>query len=244
MRAHRPCRGGFGRLIPTPAPLAPFAAQWGFTDETLPLLRQALTHTSMARRDTPGNERLEFLGDALLGAWVARYLFTALPPDTAEDTLTRARTEVIRGETLAHAARQMGLSDLLVVGQGERKERRHTHDGLLADAFEALAAAIFLAQGEDALAAFLTTALADPLARVVAAPPPPDPKTRLQERLQATGRGLPTYHTREATGAGHDHHFVVEVVAEDGAVLGQGAGPNKRTAGREAALAALSALDW
>lgn len=202
-------------------------------------MRTALTHTSAAPTIEQGNERLEFLGDALLGAFVARYLIDALPPTTDEATLTRARVQVIRRETLAQIARNLGLPDLLRVGHGERKEKRHTHDGLLADAFEALIAAQFLDNGPDLTETFLCETLGDVLASVVADPPAPDPKTLLQNRLQSQGKGLPVYRLVEATGEGHDHHFVVEVATEAGQVLGRGDGPNKRTAETVAARAAL-----
>lgn len=223
------------------SPLAEFAARWGFAPDS-PRLRAALTHTSAAPTIELGNERLEFLGDALLGAFVARFLLEALPPATNEATLTRARVQVIRRETLASVAREIGVSDLLHVGPGERKEKRHTHDGLLADAFEALLAVQYLDNGAGAVETFLTETLQTVLNAVVADPPAPDPKTRLQGRLQAEGKGLPVYHVVEATGIGHDHHFVVEVATEAGQVLGRGDGPNKRTAEAKAARIALESL--
>ena len=215
-----------------------FAARWGFAARS-PRLRAALTHTSAAPTIEQGNERLEFLGDALLGAFVARFLLDALPTATDEATLTRARVQVIRRETLACIAREIGVSELLRVGPGERKEKRHTHDGLLADAFEALIAAQFLDNGTEALETFLRETLQTVLKEVVASPPAPDPKTRLQGKLQAGGHGLPVYHLIEATGVGHDHHFVVEVATGAGKILGRGDGPNKRTAEANAARAAL-----
>jgi ribonuclease-3 len=224
------------------SPLAAFAARWGFAPDSI-RLRAALTHRSVAPSPAASNERLEFLGDALLSAFVARYLLDALPPDTPEGVLSRARVQVVRKETLAEAARAMGVSDLLEVGPGERKEGRHTHDGLLADAFEALVAARFLDDGEAAMAALLRDALAGPLAQVAASPPGADPKTRLQERLQAVGRGLPTYPIVEASGSGHHHVFVAEARSADGALLGRGEGPTKRAAQAAAAEDALARLD-
>jgi ribonuclease III len=218
------------------------AGRFGFPPGS-PLLRAALTHTSAAGTVGESNERLEFLGDALLSAFVARYLLESLPPEMGEDALSRARIAIIRKETLASTARSLGLSELLNVGQGERKERRHTHDSLLADAYEALIAAVFLEQGQAAMEDFLRTTLAEPLAAVVALPPAPDAKTELQMRLQAAGRGIPAYNTLSATGKGHDHHFVVEVADVAGVPLGRGEGPNKRTAQMEAARAALVALE-
>ncbi len=134
------------------------------------------------------------------------------------------------------------MPDLLEVGLGERKERRNTHDGPLADAFEALTAAIYLDLGEDAMRYFLQEALATPLATVVASPPERDAKTRLQELLQSRGKPIPSYNTIEAVGHGHNQHFVVEVVAADGAVLGRGAGMSKRAAQTAAAEDALPGL--
>lgn len=219
-----------------------FASRWGFAPDSQ-RLRVALTHRSAAPSPEQSNERLEFLGDALLSAFVARYLLDTLPPDTPEGALSRARTSVVRRETLAEAARAMGVSDLLDVGPGERKEGRHTHDGLLADAFEALVAARFLDDGEEAMQSFLRETLSGPLTAVSAAPPEVDPKTRLQERLQAVGRGLPTYPIVEASGSGHHHVFVAEARSADGSLLGRGEGPSKRGAQLEAARDALAALD-
>jgi ribonuclease-3 len=174
--------------------------------------------------------------------WVARQLYAGLPSCTEEGVLSRARVEVIRQETLATTARGIGLPRLLKIGPGERKENRQNHDSLLSDAFEAIIAALSLECGEAAMEAFLRAVLAAPLAAVIASPPAPDAKTRLQMRLQALGRGLPTYQTVEATGVGHDHHFVVDVLSAEGAALGRGEGPNKRIAQTAAARMALETL--
>jgi ribonuclease-3 len=187
------------------------------------------------------SERLEFLGDALLGAVVARILFARLP-DADEGTLSRTRSHVVRTETLAAAARRLGVEDLLVVGRGERSEGRHTHGPLLADAYEALVGALFLDRGAEAVDRFVHDTLGDVLAAVVAVPPSPDPKTRLQVLLQARGRGLPSYEIVSAEGQGHSQRFVAEVRAGS-EVLGRGEGPNKRSATANAAAAALAALD-
>jgi ribonuclease-3 len=221
--------------------LTEFAARWGLSPDS-PRLRAALTHTSAAPTVAESNERLEFLGDALLSSYVARWLMDVLPPDTGEDGLSRARVQVVRKETLAAAARALGLADLLVVGAGERKEQRNNRDSVLADAYEALLAAVYLDLGEEAMAAFLRDTLAEPLAAVRTAPPEPDAKTTLQMRLQAAGLGLPEYRLLSATGSGHDHHFMVEVVDSAGNVLGRGEGSNKRTAQMNAAREAMASL--
>ncbi len=203
------------------------------------LIRRALTHRSAARSVADSNERLEFLGDALLGVWAARRLLDGLPPHVDEGALSRARTSVVCGATLAQAARALGFPDLLTVGPGERKENRHNHDGPLADAFEAVVAALYLEHGEDAMNAFLDHALAQPLARALAGSVVTDPKTRLQEALQARGLGLPVYAIVAGDGAGHDHTFRAEARARSGELIGEGVGPNKRGAERAAAEDAL-----
>ncbi|MBC8104695.1 MAG: ribonuclease III [Cytophagales bacterium] len=216
-----------------------FAERLGF-DPASPRLAAALTHKSAAASVSESSERLEFLGDALVGAFVARFLLDALPPDTDEGTLSRARVAIIRRETLALAAQGIGVPDLLVVGNGERRAGRHTHDGLLADAYEALVGALFLDHGEAATQQFLRETLAGPLAAVAAAPPAPDAKTTLQMRLQSEGKGLPRYRTISEEGGGHDHQFTVEVLDTAGAVLGRGVGVTKRAAQTEAARSALA----
>jgi ribonuclease-3 len=206
-------------------------------------LRSAFTHRSAANGDVrQSNERLEFLGDALLSAFVARFLIATLSPETDEGTLSRARVAIIRRETLAAAARSLGVADLLIVGNGERRAGRHTHDGLLADAFEAIIGALYLEAGEASLEQFLRRSLAEPLAQVAADPPQPDPKTALQMLLQATGSGLPAYRLIAEDGGGHDHTFHIAVSAADGTRLGHGAGPNKRAAETAAARMALQSL--
>lgn len=214
---------------------AGFAARLGLPADSA-LLRAALTHRSAAKSRADSNERLEFLGDALLGAFVAERLVEGYPPDTEEGTLTRARVAVVRRETLAAAARALDLSELLEVGPGERKEERHRQDGLLADAYEAVVAALALERGTDAARVFVRETLAGPLAAALSGAPPADPKNRLQELLQREGQGLPLYRVvRDAPGAG------VEVTVTDAAgnPLGHGVGPSKRAAERNAAEDAL-----
>ena len=201
----------------------------------------ALTHKSAARSVHASNERLEFLGDAVLGFTVAEFLVRALPR-AAEGTLSRARTQVVRRETLAEAARALGLEALLLVGAGEEKLGGRTRDSLLADAYEALVGALFLDAGGPAAARFVHATLGDTLRAVAAAPPEPDPKTRLQILLQGQGRGLPTYRIVSESGRGHNVHFIAEALV-DGQPFGQGEGATKRAATANAAAAALQALE-
>lgn len=219
----------------------------GITDVPLPPdtpnLRLALTHRSAAGSAAGNNERLEFLGDALLSAFVARFLLENLPPDTDEGTLSRARTGIVRRETLADAARRLGVASRLVMGAGEKKDRRENAESPLADAYEAVVAAVFLDAGYAAAEAFALQSLAPALAAIVAAPPVPDPKSELQIRLQAAGRGLPRYAILGEAGTAQNIVFTAAVYAGDGAEpLGTGAGANKRAAQTEAARAALASL--
>jgi ribonuclease-3 len=218
--------------------MARFAIRFGLSPDS-PHLRSALTHRSAASDPAQSSERLEFLGDALLGAFVARVVWETLPPHTNEHGLTRARVSVIRKETIAQAARELGVADLLRVGVGERKEGRQQGESLLADAYEALVATVFLDKGQAAMETFIRKTLREPLNAVSHTPPPPDPKSRLQVLLQTSGRGIPVYVTTRETGEGAHHHFVVEVREATGTVLGVGDGKNKREAQVAAAVAAL-----
>ncbi len=219
-----------------------FAEEWGISPDSLHL-KAALTHSSAAPNVTESGERLEFLGDALLSAYVARYLISHLPVTVGEDTLSRARVQVVRKETLAVAGRELGISRMIAIGPGERKEGRHKNDSLLADAYEALLAVICLECGDSALSVFIDATLGFALSAVVQNPPEPDPKTLLQMKLQATGHGLPVYETVEATGRGHEHNFVVVVRDAETTELGHGEGPNKRAAQMQAAKMALLHLN-
>lgn len=219
--------------------LAAFAARWGF-DPAGGRLRLALTHKSAAASPEASNERMEFLGDALLGAIVAEYLLSALPR-VPEGVLSRARTRLVRGETLADAARALGVDRLLIVGATEERTRGRNRDSLLADAFEALVGALYLDAGAEAVKKFVHENLAGPMTQVKATPPEPDPKTGLQIALQARGRGLPTYRIVEESGPDHDKRFIAEALSGD-EVLGRGAGISKREAQAQAAIVALQTL--
>jgi ribonuclease III len=209
-----------------------------FTNPT-PLMRQALTHRSLATKPTEGNERLEFLGDALLGAFVAEYLVEHMP-DANEGSLSRARTEIVRKEALAEVARKLKIQDYLQVGEGEKKENRQESDTLLSNAYEAVLAAIYLDQGKEAFADFVTLTLGEKMHAIVQSPPERDAKTRLQEKMQASGEGLPIYLLEKMDDFGSYRHFRIQVCAPSGEILGVGEGPNRRTAEQQAAQNALN----
>jgi ribonuclease-3 len=203
------------------------------------LLRQALTHRSAG---SPHNERLEFLGDALLNLVVAEQLYTRWP-GADEGAMTRARAELVRESTLAQVARELGVGERLTLGPGEMKSGGHRRDSILADAVEAVIAACYLDAGFDACRDLVLSWYA-PL--LEALPPPnrvgKDPKTRLQEWLQARGWPLPAYALLAERGDEHERVFQVTCTLAQPALSAEGEGTSRRAAEQAAAEAALARL--
>ena len=204
------------------------------------LLAQALTHRSAG---SPHNERLEFLGDALVSQFIADVLY-ARWPTADEGAMTRARAELVRESALASIARALRLGEALVLGPGEMKTGGHRRDSILSDAVEALVAAIYLDAGFEACRAIVLPWF-DPL---VAALPPPnkvgkDAKTRLQEWLQARGRPLPQYAVLEEGGEDHARVFRASCTLAEPALATEGAGSSRRAAEQQAAEAALDIIE-
>jgi len=200
----------------------------------------ALTHRSFANEQdppAPDNQRLEFLGDAVIGAVVAAWLFET-HPDLDQGRLTRLRSDLVSAPRLAGLARRLGLGRFLRLGRGEEMSRGRQRDSVLADAFEALVGALFLAVGLEGCRRFIERAAAPELARAVTGQPWRDNKTELQERLQRRGL-LPAYHVVRERGPDHAKEFFVEVLV-DGVVSGRGQGRNKKEAEQEAAAEALA----
>jgi len=203
------------------------------------LLRQAFTHRSAG---SPHNERLEFLGDALLNLAIAEQLY-ARWPKADEGAMTRARAELVRESTLAGIARRLELGALLILGPGEMKSGGHRRDSILADAVEALIAAIYLDAGFDACR-HAVLALYEPL---LSALPPlhqvgKDAKTRLQEWLQARQLPLPTYTLLSETGDEHDKTFHVACTLAEPPLAAEGDAGSRRAAEQRAAEAVLGML--
>lgn len=199
-------------------------------------LRLALTHRSAGGAN---NERLEFLGDSVLDLAVAELAFRC-GPAASEDELTRARAALVRRETLAEVAREIGLGAHLVLGAGESKSGGRERESILAGAFEALAGAVYLEGGMEAVRAMAARLFAGRLERVLRDGAAKDPKTRLQELLQARGLDLPRYRIVETGGAEHRPRFLVECELGDAApepVRGEGA--SRRQAEQRAAARAL-----
>lgn len=215
----------------------------GVTFRDRRVLQQALAHRSYVheRPDVQtSNERLEFLGDAFLGFVIADELYRRFP-DLPEGHLTRLRTALVRKETLAEVAASLGLGDFMYLGRGEAREGGRQRATNLSRGLEAVVGAVLVDQGYDAARVWLLQLLASAIERLAEQGPPADEKSRIQEVVQAGGRPSPVYRVVEATGPDHRRAFVVEVVVGD-EVLGRGAGRSKRAAEREAARAALAAL--
>lgn len=189
--------------MPPPTVDAPSGLGYDFDDPAL--LQQALRHRSAG---SPHNERMEFLGDALLGAIVAEALSQRLPR-ADEGELTRVRSSVVRESSLADVARAMGLGDALQLGGGELKSGGRRRESILADALEAVIAAIYLDGGWEACCAQVREMFDATIERAVAARADKDSKTLLQEWLQSRQWALPEYDLIDTTGPDHEREFSV-----------------------------------
>jgi ribonuclease-3 len=219
------------------------ASRLGISWKQPALPQQALVHASYANEHPearPSNERLEFLGDALINLVIAEELFRRCP-DLSEGDLTGLRAAVVEGRNLAQAARSLGLHRALLLGKGEEAAGGRERTSNLAGALEALAGALLLDQGYAAARLFVLMALGPSLDQAIAQGVPKDPKSLLQEVVQGEGKPLPEYRTREVSGGGQGHLFFAQVLVE-GKVVGEGWGPRKSLAEREAARQALAHL--
>lgn len=214
------------------------AAFAGHAFRTPGLLAQALTHRSAG---TPNNERLEFLGDALLGAIVAEALY-ARWPNADEGALTRARAELVRESSLAEVARRFDLGARLTLGPGEMKSGGHRRDSILSDALEAVIAAICLDAGFETCRAVVLPWFAEAIAAVPAGKVGKDAKTRLQEWLQARQLPLPQYELLSEDGEEHAKQFRVSCRLSEPALSAEGTGGSRRGAEQQAAEAVLALL--
>jgi len=209
------------------------------------LLEHALTHRSRAAEDASGgvadNESLEFLGDAVLGLVVADVLFHQFP-DYDEGQKSKIKASVVSTQSLAEHAARLRLGDHLILGRGEEKTGGRQKTALLADAYEAIIAALYLDGGLEAAEAFLRRELKEAIDEGSVPTATRDCKSALQERLQALGRPLPEYRLLGEEGPDHRKTFNVEV-AVAGEVLGTATGRAKKEAEQEAARLALQRLD-
>jgi ribonuclease III len=206
----------------------------------------AMTHRSYAHEhnapDESHNERLEFLGDAVLDFLVANWLYKQLP-NTQEGKLTRLRSALVRTESLAVLATQLGIGGLLRLGVGEEASGGRTRARTLCGAFEALCGVLYLDQGVEAVRAFVLPQLQPALAQIISEESDKDAKSRLQEWTYATLNQPPVYTVQSADGPEHQRLYTIEVRLMDGQLLGSGQGTNKRRAEQAAARQALRTLD-
>jgi len=203
---------------------------------TSPLLLTALTHSSYAaEHDLESNERLEFLGDAVVDLAIADLIVTSYP-ELNEGTGSLVRSRVVNEAALAEAARRVDLGDVLRVGRGVRKENGSQRPSLLADAFEAVVAAIYLERGYDVAKSFVHGALEDEVRAASKEPGDVDPKTQLRQWAEASGLGTPTYDV-SSSGPSHDVTFVATVRVGNG-ITATGEGRSKKSAEAQAAFVA------
>src|SRR5439155_19544352 len=204
---------------------------------------EALRHGSfvherrLAGEMMESNERLEFLGDAVLGLAVSMRCFERQPL-SAEGDLTRLRASIVKAESLAQVARELGLGELLLLGKGEERTGGREKQSVLADALEAVVAAVYLSRGLQAALEVLDRLLAPLFDAANTGALGRDYKTELQERLQGTHRAAPVYQVLDAPGPQHARTFEVEVQFQ-GVALGRGSGRTKKEAEQAAAKAAL-----
>ncbi len=209
---------------------------YGFNDPGL--LQLALTHRSASGLN---NERLEFLGDAVLGLVIAKALYERRP-DAAEGLMSRLRARLVRGETLAELSREIGIRDYLRLGSGELRSGGFQRASTLANAFEALLGAIYLDGGLPSAERVVLSVYANRLADLPADDELADPKTRLQEWLQARGLRPPVYAVTTVAGAAHAQVFEVTCLIDElGRIFG-GHGASRRLAEQDAAERALTEL--
>ena len=214
----------------------------GYKFKNIALLQNALAHSSYANErwhnSLMSNERLEFLGDSILGMCVAEYLYCTFP-DRPEGELTRMRADMVCEQTLANVAGRIGLGNHLLLGKGEEQGGGRTRNSILADAVESVIAASFLDGGMGAAKQFIQKFI------LVEVPVKKlhnvDYKTSLQELVQQKKNQVLTYTMVGESGPDHDKHFEVEVCL-NGKVVGLGSGSSKKRAEQDAARVAIEAL--
>jgi ribonuclease-3 len=215
----------------------------GYTFRDLELLKLALTHPSVAHElGTPmqTNQRLEFLGDAVLQLALTRELYEKFPAFD-EGPLTKARAKLVNRQTLAEHAGGLDLGAHLLLSRGEDTHGGRSRPSALADAYEALVGAVFLDGGFEAAREFILREFSGDLGGLTVIPIMENPKGELQELLQAVSAEAPQYHVASATGPDHDRIFEC-IVQHGGTELARGRGKSKKAAESEAALAALTKL--
>jgi ribonuclease-3 len=205
------------------------------------LLKLAMTHRSYSYEhgNIPNNERLEFLGDSVLGFVVTSHIYETLT-DLPEGEMTKVKNAVVSARALAVVAADLGLGEFLLLGKGELATDGRNKPNLLADAFEAILGAAYMSNGFDAARALVEKFVFPLLDNPDEIRANSDPKTTLQERIQALGRGTPTYKTR-FEGPDHDREYF-SILLINGEEISHGEGRTKKNAETAAAIKALDAL--
>ena len=211
---------------------------FGYNFNDPQLLQAAVTHRSAGGQN---NERLEFLGDAVLGYIIADWLYT-LFPDANEGQLSRLRASLVKKETLADIARSVTIGDYLRLGAGELKSAGFRRDSILADALEAILGGIVLDSGFEACRACVQRLFSCKINQLSMLDELKDPKTRLQEYLQSRKLDLPVYEVTKVTGKSHNQQFHVECWVAGAQQASQGKGSSRRRAEQAAAAGMLERL--
>lgn len=228
------------------APLAhPVEAMLNYRFANQDLLRMALTHSSYVNESAAGvgadNERLEYLGDAVLDFMVADWLFREYP-ELTEGEMTNLRALLVREETLAHLARAISLGECLLLGKGEDESGGRGRAHNLCAGFEALIGAVYLDGGMEPIRGWIIPMMRPELHRALRDQSVRDPKSLLQEWAQGRYHLTPAYETVAEEGPDHAKQFSVQVVV-NGQVLGMGKGRSKQAAAQDAARAALRTVE-
>ena len=219
-------------------PYAKLSRQIGYEFKDTGLLKQALTHRSAAKQH---NERLEFLGDAVLGMIIARELYDKFP-QVPEGKLTRMRSTLVKGDTLAELARESDVGELMNLGPGELKSGGHRRSSIIADAMEAIIGAIYLEAGLEQTEQVVLHLWKSRINKLDPNEHPKDAKTRLQEFLQSRKLPLPVYEVVKITGKDHAQTFVVHCQVVNLNSPLEGVGSSRRKAEQQAANLALETL--
>lgn len=207
--------------------------------EDMALLEQALTHRSASKKH---NERLEFLGDAVLGLCIAQKVYEKFPKQP-EGKLTRMRSNLVKGDTLASIARELELGPLIHLGSGEMKSGGHRRDSILADAVESLLGAIYLESGLDATANTILKLFQSRIEQLDPNVQIKDNKTQLQEYLQSRQHPLPIYEVINTSGKDHAQIFEVRCTVEALSLSQSASGRSRRIAEQKAAKSILEKLN-
>ena len=219
--------------------ISTLVARLDYQFENPDLLTEALTHRSAAAKN---NERLEFLGDSILNFVIANKLFH-LYPDSPEGDLSRLRASLVKKEGLALIAKDLELGEYLILGSGELKSGGYRRDSILADTVEAIFGAVYLDRGFEACSQLILRMYQQQLKNIPDVSQLKDPKTRLQELLQARKIALPVYQVVDVSGKAHQQTFVISCEIKDFSITALGKAASRRKAEQKAAQQAIVEIE-